>query len=806
MPCENSETMIAMERYRRLVIAALLMTGSASLMYGSERKTLFNDNWQFHLIDSLTIDKPVDSIADSLWNEVRLPHDWSILLPFDRNAAPSNDGGYLPGGTGWYRTEFDMKNLPSESRVKLYFEGVYEKSEVYVNNKIAGGHPYGYTSFFVDITPFLKEGKNEIAVKVDNSNQKNCRWYSGSGIYRNVWLVQTPDVRIADWGVGVQTPNLKTADISVQVENGSDRNRKLSVTAEVDGIIKTEILEVKAKSDETVRISLSVFNAQSWSTEAPNLYTANVSIKENEKIIDSVAQSFGFRTISWSASDGFILNGKPMLLNGGCTHHDNGILGAAAYDRAERRKAELLKAAGFNAVRTSHNIPSEAFLDACDEVGLLVIDEAFDGWRDAKNSHDYHLLFDEWAVKDAAAMVMRDRNHPSIFCWSIGNEIMERKKPQAVKDAAMLAGVCKSIDPGRPVTQALASWDADWEIYDSLAGEHDIVGYNYMIHKAEGDHERVPHRVMVQTESYPKDAWSNYLMAKEHPYVIGDFVWTAIDYIGESGIGRWYYDGDVPGEHYHRPLYPWHAAYCGDIDLTGFRKPISHYRSMLWNEDGEKLYIAVREPDGYNGKIKTTQWGTWPTFESWNWKGHEGKPIEVEVYSRYPKVRLYQDGRLVGEKAAEEMKATFIVDYLPGRLQAEGVCGNDVMETVALETAGDVADLRLMADRNEMDADGQDISFITIECIDKEGRVVTDADDLLTVSIDGPVSLIGLGNASIKDEDPYFDHTHRVWKGRALAAVRNDGEEGQATVRVSAETKDGRIINREISLISKKKP
>lgn len=781
------------------------MIASVLIASASERKMLFNDNWQFYLTDSLTVDMPAGTIADSLWQDVRLPHDWSVTLPFDRNAAPGNDGGYLPAGTAWYRRAFNLKKLASDRRIELYFEGVYERSEVYVNGKFAGGHPYGYTSFFVDITPFLKKGENEIVVKADNSNQKNCRWYSGSGIYRNVWLMETPNIRIANHGVGIQTPDLSTAEISVKVENGSDKVRMLNITAEVDGVSRTETIEVEPKSYETVSLPLSVPKAKPWSPETPDLYLARVSIEENGKEIDSVEQSFGFRTLTWSASEGFRLNGKQILLNGGCVHHDNGILGAAAYDRAEQRKAEMLKEAGFNAVRTSHNIPSEAFLNACDEIGLLVIDEAFDGWRDEKNSHDYHMLFDEWAAKDVAAMVMRDRNHPSVICWSIGNEIIERKKPQAVKDAAMLADVCRSIDTTRPVTQALAAWDSDWEIYDPLAAQHDIVGYNYMIHKAEGDHDRVPSRVMMQTESYPKDAWSNYRMAKEHPYVIGDFVWTAIDYIGESGIGRWYYEGDVEGEHYHRPLYPWHAAYCGDIDLTGLRKPISHYRSMLWNEEGEKLYIAVREPDGYNGKIKTTLWGTWPTFGSWNWDGHEGKPVEVEVYSRYPEVRLYQNGIFVEEKDVNEMKATFTVDYAPGKIVAEGIEGGKVMETVSLESAGAVYGLRLKADRDEIKADGQDLAFITIECIDSDGRIVPTADDLLTVTTDGPVSLSGLGNADIKDEDPYYDNTHRAWKGRALAVVRNDGETGASTVKVSAKTKDGRTISREIVIKSKNK-
>lgn len=786
--------------YKTFISGLLLAGMSLTSLSATERKMLMNDNWQFHLANIVTNGLSVDNIADSLWSDITLPHDWSIRLPFDRNAAPGNDGGYLAAGTGWYRTVLHLKELPADRKFKLYFEGVYERSEVYVNGQLAGGHPYGYTSFFVDITPYLKKGENRIAVKADNSAQKNCRWYSGSGIYRNVWLIETPSVHIAEWGVGIQTPNLTTAEISIRTVNGSTKPRKLEITAEVNGISKTERVEVSPDSVGTANITLTVSDAKPWSPDAPNLYIAKINVMENGKTIDSEEQLFGFRTLSYSAADGFRLNGKPMLLNGGCVHHDNGILGAAAYDRAESRKAEMLKEAGFNAVRTSHNLPSEAFLNACDKIGLLVIDEAFDGWRDAKNSQDYHLLFDEWAEKDAAAMVWRDRNHPSVFCWSIGNEIIERKKSQAVRDARMLAGVCKSIDPTRPVTQALAAWDADWAIYDPLAAEHDITGYNYMIHKAEDDHDRVPDRVMMQTESYPKDVWKNYRMTKDHPYVIGDFVWTAIDYIGESGIGRWYYEGDVEGEHYHRPLYPWHAAYCGDIDLTGLRKPISHYRSMLWNEDGENLYMAVREPDGYSGKIRTTLWGTWPTFESWNWPGHEGKPIEVEVYSRYPKVRLYQNGKLIGEKYTEKMKATFTVDYTAGSLLAEGIDGNNVTESVLLETAGEVADIRLTADRDIISADGQDLSFITIECVDCHGRIVPVADNQLTISIDGPISLIGLGNADIKDEAPYFDNMHNAWKGRALAVVRNNGETGIATVSVHSKIADGRKIIKEIKI------
>ena len=365
--------------------------------------------------------------------------------------------------------------------------------------------------------------------------------------------------------------------------------------------------------------------------------------------------------------------------------------------------------------------------------------------------------------------------------------MIERKKLEVVTTAHKLASRCRELDPTRPVTSALASWDSDWEIYDPLAAEHDIVGYNYMIHKSEGDHERVPSRVMMQTESYPNDAWSNYRKSADNPYIIGDFVWTAMDYIGESGIGRHYYEGEVEGEHFHRPLYPWHASHCGDIDLTGFRKPISHYRSMLWNKDGEHLYIAVKEPDRYIGKVKTTMWGTWPTYESWNWEGHEGKSIEVNVYSHYPKVRLYLDDEMIGEQPVDKMTAVFTLPYKAGTLKAEGLDQTGkAVETKTLATSGEPKAIRLTADTEQIKPDNESLSFITIELIDKDGRVVPVADNQLEVKITGAGSLVGLGNADIKDEDPYFDAMHKAWKGRALAVVRSNGKKGSINIKVSS--------------------
>ncbi len=516
-----------------------------------------------------------------------------------------------------------------------------------------------------------------------------------------------------------------------------------------------------------------------------------MELQKDGKTIDSYQQPFGIRTISYSAEEGFLLNGEPVLLNGACVHHDNGILGAAAYDAAEARKVRLLKDAGFNAVRTSHNLPSPAFLDECDRQGLLVIDEALDGWREHKNENvnDYNLWFDEWALKDVGDMVRRDRNHPSVMAWSIGNEVIERKKIEVVQSARKLAGECRRLDPTRPVTEALCAWDSDWEIFDPHAEALDIVGYNYMIHKSESDHERCPERVMWQTESYPKHAAGNWHKVKENPYVIGDFVWTGIDYLGESGIGRYHYKGETEGEHWQNELWPWHGAYCGDIDITGWRKPVSHYRDMLYNPD-KTLYMAVREPDGYYGQVVTTMWSVWPTWESWNWSGHEGKPVQVEVMSRHPKVRLYLNDTLIGEKEAGEANdclAVFDVPYAPGTLRAAGLdaSGNEV-ETVTLATAGAPAALRLTPDKTVMTADNQDIVFVEVEVVDRDGRVVPDAAVPVNFTISGPAQIKGAGSADLKSQEIYSEPSATTWKGRALVAVKSGKKKGISRLTAKA--------------------
>ena len=772
---------------------------AASVQPAQGRYTNFNADWKFFLGDTATASQP--DFDDSAWRTLDLPHDWSIEGAPDVSNPAGNDGGYYPTGIGWYRKTFNFTPDAQRPETVIYFEGVYMNAEVFINGHNLGVRPYGYSSFHHDLTPYLKEGQNVIAVRVDNSGQKNCRWYSGSGIYRNVKLIRMPQVHIEPWGLAVRTTvnhaEQATVEVEAKVANHTGKEQLVTLEARIlkpGGTEKAAGFTIQSKLEageaRAVKVPLTLEHPELWSTDNPALYRIQCSAKsDGSNAEDRIEETFGIRDVEYSARHGLKLNGQPIELNGACVHHDNGPLGAASYRDAEWRKARLMKEAGFNAVRTSHNPPAEAFLDACDSLGLLVIDESFDGWRSAKNPKDYSIFFDKWWTKDIESMVLRDRNHPSIFCWSIGNEIIERKTPEAVLTAYALAGYVKKLDPTRPVTSALAAWDKDWEIYDPLAAAHDIVGYNYMMHKGPSDHERVPSRIMMQTESYPREAFRNWTRVNDYSYIIGDFVWTGLDYLGESGIGRYFYKGETEGEHYHRNQFPWHGAWCGDVDITGWRKPISYYREMLYFPERNKLYLSVKEPSGYYGEIKETLWSVWPTWECWNWPGHEGKDIDVEVYSRYPSVRLYLDDKLVGEKnttRAEEFKAIFTLPYQPGTLRVAGVENGKEMESRTLETAGKPARIRLTADRTEVRPDGESLVYIIAEITDKQGRPVPHADNLLDFDLEGAGKLLATCSANLQDNTAYTNRERKAWKGRAMAVVKTIvGKPGVLTLTVT---------------------
>jgi beta-galactosidase len=755
----------------------------------AERQQLFDFNWKFFLGDTASA-KAID-FNDKNWRTLDLPHDWSIEGKVNPKNPTGGAGGYFPAGIGWYRKIFQVPTEWKGKKVSICFEGVYMNAEVFINGKSLGIYPYGYSSFSYELSSYLNFSHvNVIAVRVDNSQQVNSRWYSGSGIYRHVWMRVTNPVHVADRGVAIITPDVSSKTATVQIKTVVKNETALAQSV----VLKTMLLnaqsknagnnqtrlELPANSEREIIQTIMVADPLLWTPETPHLYAAQVQVLKNKKLTDETEISFGIRHIKFTTEKGFQLNGKTVKLNGGCVHHDNGSLGAAAFDRAEERKVELLKTAGFNAVRTSHNPPSEAFLNACDRLGLLVIDEVFDGWREKKTQHDYAKYFDQWWKRDVDAMVLRDRNHPSIIMWSTGNEIIERKKPEAVETAKMLANAIKKIDPTRAVTSAMTAWDKDWEIFDSLMAAHDVAGYNYHLRSAASDHQRVPSRIIVHTESFPKDAFANWKLVQDNDYVIGDFVWTAIDYLGESAIGRWYYTGEVPGEHWEHDFFPWHGAYCGDVDLIGWRKPVSHYRSMLYNNN-EKLYMAVREPNPKPLEIKTTMWSVWPTWESWTWLGFEGQNIDVEVYSKYPKVRLYLNDKLIGEKSTsleQEFKATFSVPYTQGVLKAAGVENDKEIESSTLRTSGSAEKINAVADRKEILANGQDLCYVAVEVTDNDGIIQPNAANRLHFKIEGPGVIAGVDNADMKDADLYVSNTRKAWKGRALVIIKSTHRTG----------------------------
>ena len=782
-----------------LSITLVLLTGGVISVKAHEkiqRKQLFDYNWKFFLGDPPSAS--ANDFDDKDWRNLNLPHDWSIEGKLDSKNPTGSGGGYFPAGIGWYRKTFKIPSIWKGKCITIYFEGVYMNSEVFINGKSLGVYPYGYSSFSYNLTPYLNFGKeNVLSVRVDNSQQMNSRWYSGSGIYRHVWMIITGPVHVAHWGIGITTPEVSSEKASVQiktlVKNETDIPQNIILKTRLTGENANNVnnnqinVTLLANSEKEIEQTITVLKPLLWTPETPHLYQARVQVFEKNQLFDDTRTSFGIRSLKFTAGNGFQLNGSMVKINGGCVHHDNGCLGSAAYDRAEERRVEILKSAGFNAIRTSHNPPSESFLNACDKLGMMVMDESFDCWEEHKNKYDYATYFKDWWQRDIEAMVLRDRNHPSVIIWSIGNEIPERQKPEAIKTANKLVTCIHKIDQ-RPVTSAVCTWGEDWKNFDKLFAEHDISGYNYAIKFAASDHERVPSRVIVQTESYPRDAFSNWKMVQSNKYIIGDFVWTALDYLGESGIGRWYYPGETPGEHWENNFFPVHGAYCGDIDLIGWRKPISHYRSMLYNNT-EKLYLAVREPNPDSGNIKETMWSVWPTWESWTWPGHEGKDIQVEVYSKYPKVRLYLNKKLIGEQATTEeqlFKATFTLPYTPGVLSAVGIKDDKEIETTILQTSGSAANIKVIADRTKILANGQDLSFVTVEVTDKDGNLQPNAENQLQFRVTGPGVIAGVDNANMKDIESYIGNTRKAWHGRALIVLKSIQKTGVIRLVISS--------------------
>jgi len=761
----------------------------------------FDKGWHFNLGDVKNGEST--KLADADWRTLDLPHDWSIEGKFSKDNPATPEGGALPGGIGWYRKTFTVPASSKNKLVYIDFDGVYQKSTVWINGHELGFRPNGYISFRYELTPYLNfGGKNVIAVKVDNSVQPNSRWYSGSGIYRNVWLVTTNKVAVNHWGTYVTTPlvsdKLAQIDIKVQVQNTVNTN-ELSLSSVIYDDQNKEVAGAgfiypsMHINDSTLSVPLQfkIKNPLLWSTERPHLYKAVVKVLLDKKVVDSYTTTFGIRTFNFDADKGFSLNGKPMKILGVCDHHDLGSLGAAVNTRALERQLEMLKSFGCNAIRTSHNPPAPELLDLCDKMGFLVMDEAFDCWEWKKAKYDYHLFFKEWHKRDLEDQVLRDRNHPSVIIWSIGNEIPQQSDTSALRLAPELAGIVHSLDKTRPITTANDNPGKNNKIIES--GAIDLIGYNYHEYDYATFHDRYPGKKFIATETtsglemrgyyeqpsdsirvwpvrwdkpftHPGNAVSAYdntrppwgsthemtwKVMKKYDFLSGMFIWTGFDYLGEPTPFSW----------------PSRSSYFGIIDLAGFPKDVYYMYQSEWT-DKPVLHI----------------------FPHWNWT--PGQMIDVWAYYNHAdEVELFLNGKSLGVKRKEgdDLHIMWRVKYEPGTLKAVSRKDGKVVLTREIHTAGPAAKIELIADRKNVKADGKDLSFITVKILDKDGNVVPDAANLVNFKVNGPGFIAGVDNGDEVSHDPFKANYRKAFNGLALAIVQTKEKAGSVTFTAASD-------------------
>ena len=750
--------------------------------------------------------------------------------PWDASTSPNGRSlGYSVGGYGWYRKHFNS-SVRAAGPTFLVFDGIYMNSTVFLNGNKVGARPYGYSSFVVDITNHLLPPKqdNVLAIKVSNLGM-NSRWYSGSGIFRHVWLVTNPaesPVYVPVWGVHVSTPSIVlqepgkalTAVVNIQVDlinrigtwigEGTDVSVHVKLL-DPDGktIVGNAIKRISVKTESTASINITLLNnIKLWSSDTPALYRTQVQIIEvngfsMKSIYPVITTRFGIRHLSFSVASGFQINGVTTKLRGGCLHHANGPLGSRAFDRSEYRRVEILKKAGYNAIRTSHNPVSPAFLDACDEIGIYVMDEAFDCWNIGKNPDDYSVYFADWWQKDLSTMIRRDRNHPSIIMWSIGNEIPGRNTPTGYHLSHTLAAFVRGLESGgsqRAITSAYPFVQDDADEYFSAL---DVAGYNYSPNRYQSDHLRKPDRIIVGTESFPTSSFEMWSQVWNSSWVIGDFIWTNIDYIGESAIGYSTQDGDVDQYGKTLPPFSFHISYCGDFDIVGHRKPQGIYRQVLWNVT--KMEMVVHRPLANNvSSIAREQpewvsrWG-WPDeVESWTWDGYDNTTnMSVRVFTWHCNtVDLRLNGKSVGKKAVgydTELIATFSVPYVPGVLRA--VCSSDYSISAVLKTALSPAKLVVEADRVSVFNDPNELVYVTVAVQDVHGTHVPNTQVPVTFQVRGAGILLASGSGNPRDLTSFQSATWNTWRGRVVAIAQPNAE-GMMTVRATALLGNGKVI------------
>jgi beta-galactosidase len=773
--------------------------------FGQRTIADFDKGWHFHLGDVNNAQQ--STFADASWRTLNLPHDWSVEGKFSKDNPATPEGGALPGGIGWYRKTFTVPATDKGKLLYIDFDGVYQKSTVYINGHELGFRPNGYISFEYELTPYLNfGGKNTIAVKVDNSVQPNSRWYSGSGIYRNVWLVTTNKTAIDHWGTYVTTPEVSErsakVDLKVRVKNKGNSGMVAIKTIIYDASGKTvatygDIIS-KTKSQDSVIISnesLTVKDPQLWSVDRPYLYKVLTQVLINKTVVDTYTTPLGIRYFNFDADKGFSLNGKHVKILGICDHHDLGSLGSAVNYRALERQLQILKAMGCNGIRTSHNPPAPELLNLADKMGFIVMDEAFDCWEWQKVKYDYHLYFKKWHKRDLEDQVLRDRNHPSVIIWSIGNEIPQQGDTSALRIAPELAAIVHSLDTTRPITTANDNPGTGNQIIKS--GAIDLIGYNYHEYNYATFHDRYPGKKFIATETtsgletrgwyempsdsirvWPDNSGAKYgnpehnvsaydntrppwgsthemtwKVMKKYDMLSGMFIWTGFDYLGEPTPYSW----------------PSRSSYFGIIDLAGFPKDVYYMYQSEWTN---KPVLHI--------------------FPHWNWQ--PGKLIDVwAYYNNADEVELYLNGKSLGikKKEGDDLHIMWRVPFEPGTLKAVSRKNGKVVLTREIHTAGKPTKIQLTADRSLIKADGKDLSFITVKILDKDGNVVPDADNKVDFKLNGSAFIAGVDNGDPVSHDPFKADYRKAFHGLALAIVQAKETPGNINFTASAKGLQG---------------
>ena len=766
-------------------------------------KLKFDYDWKFSLGDHPDAFK-VD-FNDSNWRSIDIPHDFSIEQPFDSLNPSGTGGAYAYGGIGWYRKHFVIPEKYRGKRFEIQFNGVYRNAEVWLNGKQLGVRPYGYSTFRLKLTDFLNEpGKdNVIAVRVNTKDQPNSRWYTGSGIYRHVWLRVSDLTHFVSDGVFVKTisTNKENAEISASIEIKNDKMKpeKCILTTQIiksNGNIVVEqasSFNIAAEEFFLLNQKFNIENPVLWSVENPYLYKVKSVLETQNGIIETFEQNIGIRTFSFDAEKGFFLNGEHLKLKGVNNHHDGGPLGSACYDYTFERQLKILKSMGCNAIRMSHNPPAPELLDCADSLGFIVIDEIFDEWTYGKTKFGYSLNFNNWYAKDVTSWIRRDRNHPSVIAWSLGNEVPEQKANDGKSILEKIRKVAQKSDSSRPFTSACNEVPGvnATGFYEFL----DIMGYNYQERMYAEDHAKYPDRVIYGSETaiypyhpgneFPLHTYGEWLEGQLSDYVAGEFLWTGFDYLGEAGIGK----GGTSTEPWkYWPKWPWRSAVCGVVDLCGFEKPAYWFRKALWSEE-PFVYIAVPYNESANDIQKAPFWG-WPeVWSHWN-HNKEGETLKVQVYTNCKENELFLNGKSLGKKEWDIRKEAFLtwdVPYSAGKLEVEGISEDGKKVNYFVETTGQPYALKMTSEKDILKADRQDVSYVKVEVVDENGRIIPFADNKIKFNVEGEGKLVSVGNGNPESHTSFKGDQMEAYHGRCLAIVSAKEEKGNLLIKASAE-------------------